>query len=61
MATLPISFANVTQWSWSCTTPSCPGIMLTLAAEAILLLSILSPIARIASEFGPINWTPISA
>lgn len=43
------------------TTPSNPGIVLTLAAFAISLLSILSPIAWIAWVSGPMNATPSAA
>lgn len=40
--------------------PSYPGIMFTLASVAIRLELILSPMSRIAFEFGPINVIPAS-
>lgn len=43
------------------TTPSNPGMVLTWAALAMSLLSILSPIAWMAWVSGPMNVTPSAA
>ena len=43
------------------TTPSNPGMVLTAAALAISLLSILSPIAWMACVSGPMKATPAAA
>jgi hypothetical protein len=57
----PISSAMRAASASSSTTPMWPGTVDTLALAANFFDSILSPIARMASAWGPMNTMPAAA